>query len=176
MSRWTITKCHLCGKKNYIRTRRTFVESRYINKATKIRNSNPQGWAIEYGGKSKGDEKNNARTWEWINFSKGSGWTSSIDSLLRPRGVYGESKQISERSTNGWNWSIEVSITSQHRLGSYSYNKSNQGKITRLIDWRRSCGIKGSSKEGWSSIQKVTFWTNQKLYQCFGCGIPCDKT
>jgi hypothetical protein len=50
---------------------------------------------MEYGGKSKGDGKSNARTWEWINFSKGNGWMSSIDSLPRLRGVYGKSKQIS---------------------------------------------------------------------------------
>lgn len=54
--------------KNYNRTWRPFVEGRCRYKATKTRNSNPQGWAVEYGGKSKGDRKDNARAKKWNNF------------------------------------------------------------------------------------------------------------
>lgn len=50
---------------------------------------------MEYGRKSKGDGEDNARIKEWTNFFKGSGWMSSIDSLPRPRDVYGKSKQTS---------------------------------------------------------------------------------
>jgi hypothetical protein len=57
-------------------------------------NSNPQGWALKYGGKNKIDGKSNAKIREWTNFSEGSGWMSSTDSLPRLWGVYGKSKQI----------------------------------------------------------------------------------
>ncbi len=64
----------MCRKKNYRRVRRTFVESKCKDKATKIGNSNPQGWVVEYGGKSKGAGESNTIIGKWTNFSKGSGW------------------------------------------------------------------------------------------------------
>jgi len=105
---------------------------------------------MEYGGKSKGDGENNARTRKWTNFLEGSGWTSSTYSLPRPRSAYGKSKQTWKRSTYNSNLNVKASITSQHRMGNCNYDKSNQGKIIRPTSWRRSCGIRGSSREGWS--------------------------
>ncbi len=80
----------MCGKKNCRKVGRTFVENKCKNKVIDIGNSNPQGWAMEYGGKSKGDGEDNAKTWEWRNFFKGSDWMSSIDSLPRPQNAYGK--------------------------------------------------------------------------------------
>jgi hypothetical protein len=54
----------LCGEENYRRVRRTFAERRCRDKATETRNSNPQGEAVGYGGKNKGDGEGNARIGE----------------------------------------------------------------------------------------------------------------
>ncbi len=59
----------MCGEENYRRVRRTFAERRCRDKATETRNSNPQGEAVGYGGKNKGDGEGNARIGEWTNFS-----------------------------------------------------------------------------------------------------------
>lgn len=101
----------MCGKKNCRRIGRTFVESRYLDKAIKTINSNPQGWTVEYGGKNNGDGENNARTRKWTSFLEGSGWMRSTNSLPRPRGGYTKNKQTS-KSTYGSNWSTKVSTTS----------------------------------------------------------------
>jgi hypothetical protein len=49
---------------------------------------------VEYGGKSKGDGEDNARTREWTSFFKASGWMSSTNSLTRPRDAYGRANKL----------------------------------------------------------------------------------
>jgi hypothetical protein len=50
---------------------------------------------VEYRGKIKGDGKNNVIIGQWISFSKGSGWTSSIHSLPRLWSAHGKNRQTS---------------------------------------------------------------------------------
>lgn len=73
----------MCGRKNCNKVERTFAIIKYRDKTIETGNSNPQCWVVEYGWKSKGDRKSNARIGEWISLSKGSGWTSSTNSLPR---------------------------------------------------------------------------------------------
>ncbi len=93
-----VAACHLSKDNNYRRIEITFVERRCKDKATNTINSNPQGWILEYGGKSKVDGVSNARTRKWTSFLEGSGWTSSTNSLPWPRGAYGKNKQTLEWS------------------------------------------------------------------------------
>ncbi len=46
-----------------------------------------------------------------------------VDSLPRPRGVHGESKQTLEGGINDLNWSAKVLTTNQPRLGGYNNGK-----------------------------------------------------
>jgi hypothetical protein len=56
---------------------------------------------MEYGGKSKGDGKDNVRTKKWTSFLEGVGWMSSPYSLPRSRSAYGKNKQTSKGGTYG---------------------------------------------------------------------------
>ncbi len=80
---------------------------------------------MEHVWKAKGDGKDNARIGECVSLSKGGSWMSLVDSLPRLKGVHGESKQTSKRSTNGSSWSAKFFTTNQHGLGGYNYGKSS---------------------------------------------------
>jgi hypothetical protein len=80
---------------------------------------------MEYGGKSKGNRKDNERTKKWTSFLEGVGWTSSTYSLPRSKSAYHKNKQTSKGGTNGSNWSAKALVANQHRLGSYICGKSN---------------------------------------------------
>ncbi len=45
------------------------------------------------------------------------------DSLSRPKGVHGESKQTLEGGTDDLNWNAKALVTNQYKMGGYTYGK-----------------------------------------------------
>jgi hypothetical protein len=102
-SRREITKYHLYGKEKCRRIRKTLTWGRYKDKTIEFGDLSLQSEAIEYVWKAKGDGKDNATTWTFDNLIEGDSWMSLANSLLRPKGVHGKSKQTSKGGTHDLN-------------------------------------------------------------------------